>query len=163
MLDIVMIDDDPVDIELHRRFLEKRCDQIRLTAFLEPNAALEHLSRRVSGAAEDAGVHLIAVDLFMPGDDGFHVAKTLRPLARRLGAALGVLTGSMNEEHRRHAALAGLDFFQTKPLNVAGLATIGRELGLFDVEETGRTFRIFDEMVPSRALATASPGPQSRL
>lgn len=141
-IEILIIDDEPMDVEIHRIFLEQRCPQIVVTAFSTPEEAIQALSARATANARKPD--LIAIDLYLGVHDGIKLAQQLRASPACAGRPIGILTGSIEPQARRRATAAALDFFVEKPLNSERLAEIGAALKLFNVVQDGRSFRLID-------------------
>jgi chemosensory pili system protein ChpA (sensor histidine kinase/response regulator) len=66
-------------------------------------------------AVQQRPVHVILVDLGLPGGDGFTVIERIRRLARYKGVPIIVLTGQASEANRARATQAGATSFLSKP------------------------------------------------
>ena len=69
---------------------------------------------------------LILLDIGMPGQDGYHVARQIRGDAELKEVLLVALTGYGQEEDRRLARQAGFDHLFTKPVELDALQSLLR-------------------------------------
>ena len=109
-LNVLVIDDDPVDCEHARIALE----EIGITPDIcsSGNEAIEHIEIR---AARHEAYDLILVDLRMPDKDGVVVTRDIRKIAGSESAVI-VLTAYNWEDIEKEAKAAGVDHFMAKPL-----------------------------------------------
>ncbi len=109
-LNVLVIDDDPVDCEHARIALE----EIGITPDIcsSGNEAIEHIEIR---AARHEAYDLILVDLRMPDKDGVEVTRDIRKIAGSESAVI-VLTAYNWEDIEKEAKAAGVDHFMAKPL-----------------------------------------------
>lgn len=143
-IEIMMIDDDADEILVTRYLLERRSEDIRICAYLEPDEALVELERRLQ--SDQPGPDLVTLDINMPRHNGIELASHIRPICEQLGSDVGVLTGSINPADEAAAYDAEVKFFATKPFNADVLKAIGDTIGRFSVRTEGR--RIFVQTSP---------------
>lgn len=105
---ILIVDDEPANVELLRRLLE-RDGYSRLESTTDPRQA-EQLYLRVQP-------DLVLLDLHMPHMDGLAVMDRLTPLAEASYLPILILTGDMTAEARREALSRGAKDFVNKPFN----------------------------------------------
>jgi CheY-like chemotaxis protein len=83
--------------------------------------ALGHRALQASTAmeavecAQQNTLDVALIDLGLPGDDGYEVARRIRNTMAGAGIRLVALTGSSDELSRRSAEAAGFDDFLVKP------------------------------------------------
>lgn len=106
---ILIIDDEPANVELLRRVLE-RAGYARLADTTDPLGA--------ANLYEEFQPDLICLDLHMPSLDGFGVLEQLGPLIPR-GSYLPILmlTGDSSSAAKQRALSLGAKDFVTKPFN----------------------------------------------
>lgn len=108
---ILVIDDDPANLDLLRRILEPQgYTELHTTA--DPFKATE--------IVQELHPDLILLDLWMPGMDGLQLLETLRSRTPP-GAYLPilVLTSDSSQDAKRRALASGANDFLTKPLSPA--------------------------------------------
>ncbi|WP_168222348.1 response regulator [Aquisphaera giovannonii] len=128
---ILMADDDPDDRDFARRALS----QSRLTNDLrcveDGQELLDYLGRRGRYAPEGSAPRpgLILLDLNMPGVDGREALQVIKadPTLRQIPVV--ILTTSRAEEDIFRSYDLGANSFITKPVSLAGLVEVMRDLG----------------------------------
>ncbi|MBI5637012.1 MAG: PAS domain S-box protein [Nitrospinae bacterium] len=100
---VLVVDDDPNGIELVREVLRKT--RVKVEAAANGGEAMEKIAERPP--------HLVIVDLYMPGMDGFALIKALKSAPSSRAIPVIALTGAAVEERDRAVAL-GADVFMTK-------------------------------------------------
>jgi putative two-component system response regulator len=108
-LQILAVDDEPSNLLLVRRFLERE-GYTRVEVTTDPS--------QVPAMFVDLHPELVLLDLHMPGMDGFELMDRLGPLTGN-GSAVPflVLTADATDETRRRALSVGARDFLTKPLD----------------------------------------------
>jgi CheY-like chemotaxis protein len=69
-------------------------------------------------AARQWGPDVIVLDLYMPGMDGFEVARRLRAEAQFASVLIVALTGASGDEDRQRSREAGIDHYLVKPVDL---------------------------------------------
>jgi putative two-component system response regulator len=106
---ILLIDDEPANVELLRRVLE-RAGYTRLADTTDPLGA--------TTLYEEFRPDLICLDLHMPSLDGFGVLEQLEPLIPRDSyLPILMLTGDSSSAAKQRALSLGAKDFVTKPFN----------------------------------------------
>ncbi len=105
---ILIIDDEPANVELLRRLLE-RSGFANLEATTEPRRAAELYVRHRPD--------LILLDLHMPGMDGLAVMDQLNEIAEASYLPILMLTGDMTPTARQEALSRGAKDFVSKPFH----------------------------------------------
>ena len=67
--------------------------------------------------------HLLILDIFMPGLDGFHVCRKVKEDPATRSTKILVITGHVQGGAREHSLVAGADAFLEKPLQWSTLKT----------------------------------------
>ena len=122
-INILLVEDDPSDVELTRRALQRAKLQNRVWIVGDGVDALAFLRRE----GPHHGVprpDLVLLDLLLPNLDGRDVLMRIREEPRWQALPVVVLTGS-DAEHEQLAALAA-DGFLTKPVDFARLEAVIR-------------------------------------
>src|SRR5512132_2878427 len=105
---ILIVDDEPANVDLLRRMLE-RAGFVRLESTNDPReAAALYVKLRPD---------LILLDLHMPGMDGLEVMDQLNQIAEASFLPILMLTGDMTPEARREALSRGAKDFVNKPFS----------------------------------------------
>jgi len=105
---VLVVDDDPLIVELLRDMLE--CDEYRVEAVI--GAATPDVAR-------DLRPDVILLDIYMPDMDGVEVCRLLR--ADPLTAAIPVIALSATHNLHMHAAKMAADDYLTKPFDLSEL------------------------------------------
>src|SRR5438874_12666264 len=124
-INILLVEDDPSDVELTRRALQRAKLQNRVWIVGEAVEALAFLRRE----APHRGVRrpdLVVLDLKLPNLGGRDVLMRIREERRWQRLPVVVLTAS-DAEHEQLAALAA-DGFLTKPVDFARLEAVIRRI-----------------------------------
>jgi putative two-component system response regulator len=105
---VLIVDDDPVNIELLTHYLTGHVDDIRgLTD-----------SRQVEAVFAEYQPDLVLLDLHMPEPDGLEVLRRLRGARLSLGfLPVIMLTADSGHVARNSALILGADDFLTKPFD----------------------------------------------
>jgi CheY-like chemotaxis protein len=77
--------------------------------------------------AKERRPQCVFLDLYMPGLNGFDVARALRADARTRGARIHCLTGSRDPNAREDALRAGCELFLQKPVDATLLLQVVHE------------------------------------
>ncbi len=124
-INILLVEDDPADVEHTRRALARAKEQNRIWVVADGAEALAFLRRE----APHQGVprpDLVLLDLKLPSLDGRDVLLRIREEPRWRALPVVVLTAS-DSEHERLATLAA-DGFLTKPVDFARLGDVIRKI-----------------------------------
>ncbi|PWB54847.1 MAG: hypothetical protein C3F06_03485 [Candidatus Methanoperedenaceae archaeon] len=108
---ILIVDDDPVNIELLEGYLSKDYDILK--AF-DGNEALS--------IVEENPPDIILLDLIMPGINGYQVCKKLKDDPKTNHIPIVIVTSLHETEDRNKAIEAGADDFITKPFDIMELS-----------------------------------------
>ncbi|HEY1421641.1 MAG TPA: response regulator [Candidatus Dormibacteraeota bacterium] len=104
---ILIIDDNPDDIEAIKRFIANEAAYVRVVTD----------SKQSEVAFLEFEPDLVLLDLHMPAPDGATILRRLAPARERLGfLPVIVLTGDHGASARDRALVLGANDFLTKPL-----------------------------------------------
>ena len=105
---VLIVDDDPANIELLTAYLSESVDEIRGLAD----------SREVERVFAEFEPDIVLLDLHMPEPDGLEVLRQLRGVRVDLGfLPVIVLTADTGHVARNSALILGADDFLTKPFD----------------------------------------------
>lgn len=121
---ILLVEDNPDDVELARRALQRCGRPVELAVAEDGVAALELLS----GAPADGLPDLVLLDLKLPRLGGLDVLSRLRAAPDTSQIPVVVLTTSLEERDLREAYRRGANSYLRKPVNFDEFAAMVRDL-----------------------------------
>jgi PleD family two-component response regulator len=108
---VLIVDDDPINIELLEGYLSKDYDILKAS---DGNEALI--------IVEANPPDIILLDLIMPGINGYQVCKKLKDDPKTNHIPIVIVTSLHETEDRNKAIEAGADDFITKPFDIIELS-----------------------------------------
>jgi two-component system response regulator len=120
-INILMIEDDPDDVDFYKTALDEHGVSYTLSAFYVPDQALTHLSQSSSLP------HLIVLDLNLPATAGPDVLAAIKTDERYKDVPVMVLTGSSQPHDRELSLKLGATAFCTKPVNYDEFRSMANE------------------------------------
>lgn len=130
---ILLVEDNPSDIELTRRAFEKEHIGNELVVAEDGKEALDYLFGREAYQGRDLSImpSLILLDLKLPLIDGKEVLRQIRnhDLTRRLPVV--VLTSSKEEQDVAETYDLGVNSYIRKPVDFRQFSDAVRQLGLY--------------------------------
>lgn len=108
---VLIVDDDPINIELLEGYLSKEYDILK--AFNGNEALI---------IVESNPPDIILLDLIMPGINGYQVCKKLKDDPKTNHIPIVIVTSLHETEDRNKAIEAGADDFITKPFDIMELS-----------------------------------------
>jgi len=128
---ILLVDDDPRDIELTLEALAAQHLAQGIAVAHDGVEALDWLHRRGRHAQRPAGLPLVVLlDIKMPRLDGLEVLRQVKTDPRLRGVPVVVQTSSRDERDLVAGYAHGADAFVTKPLDFAALMSTLGPLGV---------------------------------
>ncbi len=124
---VLVIDDNPNDIELLTMALEENGVGAEVAALMDGRAALAEL-RRLATVPPSTWPDLIVLDLNMPIANGHEVLAHAAGDARLRGLRIAVLTTSTSPDDERRCAAHGAAAYLVKPRRFTGFAPIVQRL-----------------------------------
>jgi two-component system response regulator len=124
---ILLIEDNPSDVELTRRALEKSRIANEMVVAEDGEAALEYLGRE--GASELPAIALL--DLNLPKLSGLEVLRRIRADARTRRMPVVILTSSKEEQDLAAGYDLGVNSYIRKPVDFKQFAHCIEQLGLY--------------------------------
>lgn len=130
---VLLVEDNPSDIELTRRALQKSRIANPLLVVEDGVEALDYLFGRGPHAGRDPAEFpaLILLDLKLPRVDGLSVLKELRADPRTRRAPVVILTTSNEEQDMAKSYDLGVNSYVRKPVDFSQFASAVEQLGLY--------------------------------
>ena len=129
---IVLVEDDPKDVELTLTALEeyKLANEVVVTR--DGEEALDYLFRRGAFAARSNGnPAVLLLDLKLPKVDGLEVLQTIKSDEKLKMIPVVVLTSSREERDMVASYRLGVNAYVVKPVNFYEFVDAIKELGIF--------------------------------
>jgi two-component system response regulator len=130
---ILLVEDNPDDVELTLRALKMNKIKNEVTVAADGAEALDYLRGTGRHAGRDAS-HMPAVvllDLKLPKVDGLEVLRRMRADERTRLVPVVILTSSKEEQDVVKSYSSGANSYVCKPVDFAQLAAAVRQLGLY--------------------------------
>ena len=131
--EILLVEDNPQDLELALRALQKAKLSNRIQIARDGAEALEfifcegpHAGRRI-----EQGPQVIILDLKLPKIDGLQVLQRIKGDARTKMIPVVVLTSSKEQKDVVESYRLGVNSYIVKPVNFENFAEAVREIGLY--------------------------------
>jgi CheY-like chemotaxis protein len=129
---ILMVEDDPDDVELTLRALEKNNLANKVMVVPDGEQALEYLFSRGSFAGRAGGDPiLVLLDLKMPKVNGLEVLKAIKADERLKVIPVVVLSSSSETPDLIECYKHGVNAYVVKPVDFADFMNAVTQLGLF--------------------------------
>lgn len=128
MIDILLVEDDPQDVELTLASLRKVSLLNRIQVVTDGLAALTHLAGGDSAPARLP--HLILLDLRLPKMDGLEVLRRIKADPRTRAIPVVVLTGSNRDRDLDTCKRLGAGGYIVKPVGLQNLCMVTPQLSL---------------------------------
>jgi CheY-like chemotaxis protein len=131
-IDILLVEDNPLDAELTMRGLASQKLANRITWLKDGAEALDYVFRRNAFAERtDKGPRLILLDLKMPRVNGIEVTKALKGDERTRRIPIVIMTSSKEEGDIVNSYNLGANSYIVKPLDFQSLAEVARQAGYY--------------------------------
>ncbi len=132
-IDIVLIEDNPLDVELTRRALEKHHIANSMQVIEDGEEALEFLfaEGRYSDRDIAGGNTVIFLDLKLPKVNGITILRRLKADERTKTVPVVVLTASEQEKDVINSYTFGVSSYIVKPIDFEKFSRAIGQLGLY--------------------------------
>ena len=118
-IEILLVDDNPGDVALTRRALERCKISNVLNVVADGESAIAYLKHR-DGYEDAATPQLIMLDLNLPGMDGREVLEAIKSDVALRGIPVVVMTSSLAEEDIARSYDSHANCYITKPIDIEG-------------------------------------------
>jgi CheY-like chemotaxis protein len=132
-IDILIVEDNPHDLELTLRALRKRGLANRITTLMDGADALDFLFARGAWAHRDAAdtPAVVFLDLKLPKIDGIEVLRQLKADERTRTIPIVVVTSSAEDRDRLESYSLGVNSFVVKPIEFEAFMKTIADLGFY--------------------------------
>ena len=130
---ILLVEDNPDDVELTRRAFEKSNVANEIVTVSDGQEALDYLFAAGMHAGRDAVLmpHVVLLDLNLPKISGLEVLRRMRADERTRRVPVVVLTTSNEERDVVGSYDLGANSYVRKPVDFAQFLDAARQLGLY--------------------------------
>ena len=133
MNEILLVEDNPDDVELTRRAFRKNKISNEMVVVNDGAAALDYLFAQGAYKARDASAlpAVVLLDLKLPRFDGLHVLKELRSNPKTKLLPVVVLTSSTEDRDLVSSYSLGANSYVRKPVDFQEFVDAVAQLGLY--------------------------------
>jgi len=153
-MEILLVEDDPIDLQLTRRELEKD-DRIRIEVARDGEEALDFLLCRGAFAhrSPDHPPKLVLLDLKLPKMDGLQVLREIKARPETRVIPVVALTSSKEEKDVVESYKLGVNSYIQKPVDFEKFRETMRAVGNY--------WATVNQPPPQKAFAPHEGGPAS--
>jgi CheY-like chemotaxis protein len=131
-VEILMVEDNPMDAELTIRALKNGGLANKLLWVKDGQQALDFLFRQGEFAErEDTVPRIVLLDLKMPRVDGIEVLRAIRADARTKPIPVVIMTSSQEEQDVVRSYELGVNSYVVKPVDFNAMAELVRQAGYY--------------------------------
>jgi CheY-like chemotaxis protein len=131
-VEILMVEDNPMDAELTIRALKNGGLANKLLWVKDGQQALDFLFRQGEFAErEDTVPRIVLLDLKMPKVDGIEVLRAIRADARTKQVPVVIMTSSQEEQDVVRSYELGVNSYVVKPVDFNAMAELVRQAGYY--------------------------------
>jgi len=131
-VDILLVEDNPLDAELTMRGLKEEKLAPKVIWVKDGQQALDYLFRKAAYAnSTDARPRLILLDLKMPRVDGIEVLKAIKANASTRRIPVVIMTSSQEESDLVQSYDLGANSYVVKPIDFKEFADLARQAGFY--------------------------------
>lgn len=133
MVDILLIEDNPNDVELTMRALKRNHIVNNIQVIMDGAEALEYFfaSGKYSGRDTNLRPKLVILDLKLPKVDGLEILRKIKSDETTKTIPVVVLTTSKEESDIVSSYKLGANSFIVKPVDFEKFITTVKELGMY--------------------------------
>lgn len=128
MLSILLVEDNPIDVDLTRRAFAKRNILNPLEVARDGAEALDHIARWEEGIATPA---VILLDLKLPKVSGLEVLRRIKTHPRWRTIPIVMLTTSSEDSDIREAYQLGVNSYIVKPVSFDKFIEVAAQIELY--------------------------------
>ncbi len=132
-VEILLVEDNPQDLELTLRALRKNNVANSITSVTDGEAALDFLFARgkYAGRSIDHPPRVVFLDLKLPKVDGIDVLKQIKSDERTKRIPVVVVTSSAEERDRVNSYQLGVNSYVVKPIEFESFVKTIADLGFY--------------------------------
>lgn len=130
-VEIVLIEDNPADVELTLNSLKKSHLANRVKVLTDGEEAVDYLFTVCAPGGSGDCPHLILLDLKLPKVSGLEVLERIRSHERTKMIPVVVLTSSEEEKDRIQSYRLGVNSYIVKPVEFDSFAKVVSEIGFY--------------------------------
>ena len=130
-VEIVLIEDNPADVELTLNSLKKSHLANRVKVLTDGEEALDYLLKGCAPEGSGDCPHLILLDLKLPKVNGLEVLEKIRSSEWTKMIPVVVLTSSEEERDRIQSYRLGVNSYIVKPVEFDSFAKVVSEIGFY--------------------------------
>ncbi|MBI4765087.1 MAG: response regulator [Deltaproteobacteria bacterium] len=130
-IEIVLIEDNPADVELTLTALSSRNLANKVKVLTDGEEALDYLFTVCATAGQEGCPLLILLDLKLPKVSGLEVLEKIRSDNRTKMIPVVVLTSSAEERDRIDSYKLGVNSYIVKPVEFDSFAEVVSEIGFY--------------------------------
>jgi len=131
-IEILLIEDSPLDAELAMRGLKQQKLANRIVWLRDGQQALDYIFRQGEYTGRDPSVpRLILLDLKMPRVDGTEVLRAIKANAETRRIPVVVMTSSQEESDVASSYDLGANSYVVKPIDFDSVASVARNAGFY--------------------------------
>ena len=130
-VEIVLIEDNPADVELTLNALKKNNLKNNVKVLSDGEEALDYLFKMCTPLGQEGCPYLILLDLKLPKVSGLEVLQKIRSDERTKMIPVVVLTSSAEERDRVESYKLGVNSFIVKPVEFDNFARVVSQIGFY--------------------------------
>ncbi|UXI70044.1 response regulator [Tahibacter amnicola] len=131
-IDILLVEDNPVDAELTMLGLKDGHVANRVIWVTDGQQALDYIFRRGPySTRDDPGPRLMLLDLKMPRVDGIEVLQAIKSDETTRNIPVVVMTSSQEENDVAKSYALGANSYVVKPVDFTSLAEVAKQAGYY--------------------------------
>lgn len=131
-IEILLVEDNPLDAELTMRGLKEEKLANSITWVKDGQQALDFLFRHGAYSGRtDVVPRLVLLDLKMPRVDGIEVLKAIKADESTRRIPVVIMTSSQEESDMVKSYDLGANSYVVKPIDFSALASIARQAGFY--------------------------------